>query len=250
MSILEIFKMFLQKEKILYSSLNKLKKEEKLFLGFCWIPQQDKQKILSEIEGLKEKNRNVGIPDFKIVSDHGVRPPSLFRTNEFTAVFQEIVNTYGIPTYKEVNPGLFTIVTFPFEFGIMFGDIGHGSILFLAGVILCLLSPVLKAKVPAMEGVLSIRYIILMMGLFAAYCGFIYNDLMAIPLWIFKSCYNLKEESLMLPSGELKYIAKLDSVTPDCVYPIGIDPAWYLGINELTFLNSLKMKLAVIIGVS
>lgn len=44
---------------------------------------------------------------------------------------KEIVNTYGIPRYREANPGLFTIVTFPFLFAVMFGDMGHGLLLFL-----------------------------------------------------------------------------------------------------------------------
>jgi V-type H+-transporting ATPase subunit a len=35
----------------------------------------------------------------------------------------------------------------------------------------------------------------------------------------------------------------------DCVYPIGIDPMWAVASNELAFINSLKMKLSVIIGV-
>lgn len=132
--------MFLFKEKILYNALNKLKKEEKLFLGFCWIPKADRQTILSEIEGLKDKNRNIEIPTLKIIQEHGVKPPSLFRINEFTWVFQEIVNTYGVPNYKEVNPSVFTVVTFPFLFGIMFGDMGHGSVLFIVGTLLCIFS--------------------------------------------------------------------------------------------------------------
>lgn len=36
---------------------------------------------------------------------------------------------------------------------------------------------------------------------------------------------------------------------PDCVYPVGIDPTWHLGSNELAYLNSLKMKISVILGV-
>lgn len=85
------------------------------------------------------------------------------------------------------------------------------------------------------------------MGFFAAYCGLIYNDFMAIPLWFFGSCYNLVEEA-PLP-GKTEPHLRID-YKPDCTYPIGIDPAWYLGLNELTFLNSLKMKLAVILGVA
>ena len=35
----------------------------------------------------------------------------------------------------------------------------------------------------------------------------------------------------------------------DCVYPMGVDPIWYSSKNELQFMNSLKMKIAVILGV-
>jgi V-type H+-transporting ATPase subunit a len=59
--------------------------------------------------------------------------------NTFTAPAQEIVEMYGIPGYKEVNPALFTTVTFPFLFGVMFGDIGHGSLLFFFASMMCLM---------------------------------------------------------------------------------------------------------------
>lgn len=38
--------------------------------------------------------------------------------------------------------------------------------------------------------------------------------------------------------------------TSACTYPFGLDPKWYVATNELAFFNSLKMKFAVIIGVT
>ena len=74
-------------------------------------------------------------------------PPTYFKVNKFTSVFQSIVNTYGVPRYKEANPGLFTIATFPFLFGIMYGDIGHGLVLFMAGLYMLIKeSELLKQK--------------------------------------------------------------------------------------------------------
>ena len=82
----------------------------------------------------------------------------------------------------------------------MFGDIGHGGFLFLVGAFLTIFAGPLRAKAPGMEAILSLRYIILLMGFFAFYCGIIYNDFMAIPLWAFESCYELKE--LHVEGGE------------------------------------------------
>lgn len=37
-----------------------------------------------------------------------------------------------VAKYQEANPGVYTIVTFPFLFAVMFGDWGHGMCLLLA----------------------------------------------------------------------------------------------------------------------
>ena len=120
-----------------------------------------------------------------------LKPPTYFKINEFTYPFQEIVNTYGIPTYKEFNPTVFTCVTFPFLFGVMFGDVGHGSFLLLIGLILCLFQRVIY-RFESIRPLLKVRYMVLLMGIFATYCGFIYNDFVSMPLNILKSCYDLR----------------------------------------------------------
>ena len=141
-----------------------------------------------------------------------------------------------MPNYKEANPALFTIVTFPFLFGVMFGDIIHGALLFIFATILCFSE---RKPGTAFGELGKARHFLLMMGFFSTYCGFIYNDMTSIPVKVFgESCYEIKH-------GET--YAKLK---PNCVYPVGIDPAWYLSVNELTYVNSLKMKLAVIFGVA
>jgi V-type H+-transporting ATPase subunit a len=157
-------------------------------------------------------------------------------------VFQEIVNTYGVPLYKEVNPAYFTCVTFPFLFGVMFGDIGHGTVLLFAGAFFCLLEPCLKGKSSTLNMILQIRYLLLLLGLFSTFTGFVYNDMMSIPLYLKDSCYDkITGKRLIQHEG--------NHTVDTCIYPFGVDPVWYTARNELQFLNSLKMKIAVILGI-
>ena len=68
------------------------------------------------------------IPSFLNVIHTDEDPPTFNRTNKFTRGFQNLIDAYGVASYREANPALYTIVTFPFLFGIMFGDAGHGKL--------------------------------------------------------------------------------------------------------------------------
>lgn len=74
------------------------------------------------------------------------KPPTYHRTNKVTEVFQTICDAYGMATYREVNPAPFTIITFPFLFSVMFGDTGHGFIMFLFGLWMLIREKQLIAK--------------------------------------------------------------------------------------------------------
>ena len=50
--------------------------------------------------------------------------------------FELFTNTYGAPDYNEIDPTPFFFITFFIMFGMMFGDVGHGAILFISGLIL------------------------------------------------------------------------------------------------------------------
>jgi V-type H+-transporting ATPase subunit a len=123
----------------------------------------------------------------------------------------------------------------------MFGDIGHGAFLAFVGLVMVLGNDCFKRWAPGAAPFLALRYLIFLMGLFATFSGLIYNDFMAIPIWAdWGSCYDIISDG----HGGEKAVQKAD-----CTYAIGIDPVWYLARNELAFLNSLKMKLSVILGV-
>ena len=168
------------------------------------------------------------------------QPPTYFPTNKFTSAFQAIVDTYGVPRYKEVNPGLFTIISFPFLFGVMYGDIGHGTVLTLAAVYLVSSERRMaeQQRRGAVNEIVAMvfggRYLLLLMGLFAVYCGFVYNDCFSIPLPLFHSSWELSDEPPVQHG----------------VYPFGVDWRWYHSSNELAFFNSLKMKTSVVLGVT
>jgi V-type H+-transporting ATPase subunit a len=69
----------------------------------------------------------------------------------------------------------------------MFGDYGHGSLIFFVGMIFVFGHNYLKNT--PMKVVAPFRYFVLLMGIFSMYMGLIYNEWFAIPFDIFGSCY-------------------------------------------------------------
>jgi len=170
-----------------------------------------------------------------------ITPPTHIPLTEFTFTFQLVVDLFDVPKYKEMNPALFTCVSFPFLFGVMFGDICHGSVLLFSGILLCILkrrATDLELNDPDsfMASLYKVRHMILMLGVFSTYCGFLYNDFASLPLSLFGTCYTINGASA--------------TQKPDCVMSTGTDITWYLSTNELAYVNSMKMKIAVIIGVA
>ncbi|MEM3754530.1 MAG: V-type ATPase 116kDa subunit family protein [Candidatus Bathyarchaeia archaeon] len=68
--------------------------------------------------------------------DVNINPPTLLKTPSFAKVFEKITTSFGIPSYFEINPSIFMAISFPIIFGLMFGDVGHGLMLFFASLLL------------------------------------------------------------------------------------------------------------------
>ncbi|KAI6188986.1 V-type proton ATPase subunit a [Aphelenchoides besseyi] len=130
----------------------KSSKDRKLIVADVMIRLHDLSVVIDTTERhkLEEKSGSTISPIINIM-ETSQTPPTFNRTNNFTRVFQDIVDSYGIATYQEINPGKTT------------------------------------------------------------------------------ECFNV-------------YISG--------PYLIGVDPIWNIANNRLNFLNSMKMKASVIIGIA
>ena len=238
-SEIEFMRWFIAKEKGLYFHLNYFKLDNMIFNGLCWIPEINETEVFDIVTKLKQ-NRNIVGPEITQCVDHHIEPPTYFKTDDLSSTFQSIVNTYGVPNYGEVNPAIFTIITFPFLFGVMFGDLAHGLVIFFTAAYVCAFKNyLLKDEDSSLAGFVGPRYLLLLMGFFAAHNGLIYNEFGAVPIDFFGSCfYNVRSgDTVLVKSKE------------DCVYSFGIDPKWASTNEFINFANSFKMKVAVILGV-
>uniref|UniRef100_F1KV19 V-type proton ATPase subunit a n=2 Tax=Ascaris suum TaxID=6253 RepID=F1KV19_ASCSU len=250
-----------RKIKSIYHTLNlfNLDVTQKCLIAECWCPVADLDRIQLALKRGTEESGSTVPSILNRMSDSTEPPPTYHRVNKFTRGFQNIVDSYGIASYREINPAPYTMITFPFLFALMFGDLGHGMVMFLAALFFILKEKQLEAARISDEIFQTFfggRYVIFLMGCFSVYTGFIYNDVFSKSFNLFGSSWRniytkpfldeQQPERFLMFTPEYSYYNV--SVGP---YPMGVDPVWNLAENnKLSFLNSLKMKTSVIIGIS
>ncbi|NWS64338.1 VPP3 ATPase, partial [Chunga burmeisteri] len=276
-----------QKMKAIYLILNQCSFDvtEKCLIAEVWCPVRDLTQVQDALrQGSYKSGSSVECFVQRIPTSES--PPTLIRTNKFTAGFQSIVDAYGVASYQEVNPGKappdpshgpglvggalcdvvpvppaapYAIITFPFIFAVMFGDVGHGLLMFLFALWMVLYenSPSLRqGSNEIWQTFFEGRYLILLMGAFSIYTGFIYNECFSKATVIFPSAWSVATMANH-SSWSSAYLATHPSLTLDPnvtgvfqgPYPFGIDPIWSLATNHLNFLNSFKMKMSVVLGI-
>ncbi|KDN42725.1 V0/A0 complex, 116-kDa subunit of ATPase [Tilletiaria anomala UBC 951] len=231
-----------RREKLVYSTLNLFMNDasRKTLIAEGWCPTAAVGSIQLALRRATE-NAGTSVPPVLQELRTNAKPPTYHLTNKFTEGFQAIISAYGDASYQEVNPGLFTVITFPFLFAVMFGDIGHGFLMFAAAAVMCIWEKKLaKAGLDEIFDMFFFgRYIILLMGAFSIFTGFLYNDIFSKSLHLFHSGWDWPHQDGLVEAKKL-----------DRVYPIGLDPSWHGTDNNLVFTNSLKMKMSILLGVA
>ncbi|EGG15070.1 vacuolar proton ATPase [Cavenderia fasciculata] len=227
------------KEKSIYHTMNLFDYDvgRKCLIAKGWCPKTSTEAIQIALKTATTRSGALVPSVLSVIKPEG-DAPTHFETNKYTKSFQDIVHAYGIAHYREINPAVMTIVTFPFLFGVMFGDVGHGVMMLAASIALILLEKKLDGK--KLNEIIKMpydgRYVLFLMSLFGIYVGFIYNELFSIPMDIFGSNYK-NIDGVMVQTDVNR------------TYPFGVDPVWKGAPNELDYYNSFKMKLSVIFGI-
>jgi len=246
-----------RKIKAIYDTLNCFNVDvtNKCLIAEVWLPVADTLNIKEALRVGTATSGSTVEPIMNVV-ETSLDPPTFHRTNKFTSGFQSLIEAYGVPTYTEINPGLYTCATFPFLFAVMFGDCGHGIIMFLFALLMVVKEKSWAPKVVHNEIAYMMfggRYIILLMGAFSMYTGLIYNDIFSKSMNIFGSSFHVGPNTTQHILSEGHGEHSLNPGDPgdyiDQPYPIGLDPIWQLSVNKISFLNTYKMKVSVIVGV-
>jgi V-type H+-transporting ATPase subunit a len=237
------WKIRVSREKAIYHNMNKFNYDvgRKCLIAEGWCPRDSTEKIVNAMRQATESSGAL-VPSILSVIQTQEEPPTYYKLNKFTVSFQNIIDAYGTARYQEVNPTVFSIVTFPFLFAVMFGDFGHGFLMTLFALYLIWKEKKFsKMKLNEMfQTCFDGRYVILLMGLFSLYTGLIYNECFSVAMDLFGSAYELPK------NVSDHYYVRIDNK----VYPFGVDPAWIGVPNSLNYYNSLKMKLSIVLGVS
>jgi V/A-type H+-transporting ATPase subunit I len=90
--------------------------------------------------------------------------------------FSVLVQQYGVPRFGEFDPTMLFAVTFAGMFGMMFGDVGHGAVIVLTGLVL-------------RRRLRSFSYLFGLAGASAMMFGWLYGSVFGVehwlqPLWI------------------------------------------------------------------
>ena len=105
----------------------------------------------------------------------GVSPPMVFNNPWWSKPFEFFAKLLGVPSANEFDPSIIVSIMVPLIFGYMFGDVGHGLVFFLTGLLLRKKYPMLKLMMSC--GVSSMIFGVVFGSVFAI-------ETLINPLWV------------------------------------------------------------------
>jgi V/A-type H+/Na+-transporting ATPase subunit I len=138
-----------------------------------FVPQKKFQELNEKVTGMLEGKVLVMKNEVSEVEE----PPTKVSNSRFVRPFEELTKLYGLPHYDEVDPTPVIAITFPIIFGLMFGDVGHGLVLLLGGLIV---GNLIKTN----QAVKNVCLIMAACGVGAIAAGLLFGEFFGIQLFV------------------------------------------------------------------
>jgi len=110
--------------------LAKARKSEYYVQVEGYVPDKSLKKLSKMIE-------NIGFITYEYPKRYGEEqeePPTYVKLPKSIIPLESVIEFYGTPSYWEISPTIFLIITFPFLFGLMFPDFGNALVLLLFSI--------------------------------------------------------------------------------------------------------------------
>jgi V/A-type H+-transporting ATPase subunit I len=106
---------------------------ESTYLVSGWVPVTRVERFVNTCLELTEHRAIIEIHDPEEMPG-GEEPPTSLKHSWLVRPFALVVAGYGFPRYGEIEPTVLVAISFFLMFGAMFGDVGQGAVLLLAGL--------------------------------------------------------------------------------------------------------------------
>ncbi|MDR2178434.1 MAG: V-type ATP synthase subunit I [Treponema sp.] len=116
----------------------KLTATRNIYVLSGWAPQDAIAGMVGDLTRITEKRiavRTYTPEEMPGVAEGREKVPVSLKHGAYVRGFERVVFSYGAPLYGTIDPTPFVAVFFSILFGIMFGDLGQGFVLFLLGLL-------------------------------------------------------------------------------------------------------------------
>ncbi len=188
------------------------------FLISGWIPERLFDTLSQELATVTGGNaliEKVNPEDLREVREGIVNIPILFNNPMLISPFEKLTSLYGTPSYGEIEPTVFFALSFLLLFGMMFGDVGQGGVLFLAGYLIF----------RRIYRYMDYGVILMECGFFSAAFGFLYGSVFGLE--------TLLPALWFRPMENITYFVKVTLVMGAGLLSLGM---------ILNFINALRLR--------
>ena len=137
--------------------------------------------VQAAVDGLAGRVAPLGGAVVELAFPRGIDPPTVTSTR--AAAARPLVDTYATVPYRDVDPTWFAAAAYVVMFGMMFGDVGDGALLAVAGVWLR------RTRHPRLAGARRAWPLVVALGVSASVFGLLYGEVfgptgLVSPLWL------------------------------------------------------------------